>query len=274
MASGENKNDERSGVFRFIIAGALCAAAAVSAVLTAQPQWYQYLRDSCECDQRYGDANNTLLFHPAVLAADSTANPDAALFWNTLTKAWLSDEQIALLKLAHEIGLADGGPEHARIVQAVLMQETLAGKLGRIGHLTAGVGKRSYGLMQVKVVAARDVLRHYEGFGRFRTDEELIVRLMTDDEFNIRVASKFLRHLGRKTETTEQMLVAYNIGLRASRKVENAAEFKYVRNVASRLEAVIEPFNDRFVGGPVQVAMTDAGLETEENPAGVVSEKF
>ena len=167
MADIKKNNDERAGFFRFIIAGAVFAITALSAMFAAQAQWFQHVRYSCDCGAPY--TKTPVRLDPASLVADASGTPDAALFWNTLTKAWLSDEQIALLKLAYEIGLADGGPEHAQITQAVLMQETLAGKLGRIGHLTANVGKRSYGVMQVKVVAARDVLRHYDGFDRFRT---------------------------------------------------------------------------------------------------------
>ncbi len=179
------------------------------------------------------------------------------LFWNTLTKSWMTQEQIDLMKLAYRIGFADGGEEHAELVQAVLLQETIAGHLGRIGHMSAPVGKRSYGVMQVKVSAARDVLRKFpDEFGRFRSDEELIARLLTDDEFNIRMGSKFLLRLRPHIETTEQLLVAYNIGLSASRKVEEAEKFKYTRRTRRNLERVVRPFNRRFIEeGPLQLAM-------------------
>ena len=183
--------------------------------------------------------------------------PDFQLFWNGLNKTWLSDEQMALLNKAYEIGFQDGGHEHAEIVQAVLLQETIAGQLGRIGHLTAPVGKRSYGVMQVKVSAARDVLRHFKGeFGRFKADEQLIAQLMMDDEFNLRMGSKFLLHLAPKAKSVEKMLVAYNIGLRASRSVNKPGEFKYVVRTMNNLNKVVKPFNERFqVQEPVQLAL-------------------
>ncbi len=178
------------------------------------------------------------------------------LFWNGLTKGWLTEEQMNLLKMAYEIGFADGGREHAELVQAVLLQETIAGQLGRMGHMTAPVGKRSYGVMQVKVTAARDVLRKFpDEFGRFRADELLIAKLLMDDEFNIRMGSKFLVHLRPHTDSTEALLVAYNIGLRASRKVEQADEFKYTLRTQRNLERVVKPFNRRFIDEPLQVAM-------------------
>lgn len=184
------------------------------------------------------------------IASAKAKQVDEGLFWNTLTKSWLTDEQIALLMMAYEVGYADGGREHAELMQGVLLQETIAGQLGRIGHLSARVGKRSYGVMQVKVTAARDVLRkHKDDFGRFRTDEELIIGLMTDDEFNMRIASRFLLMLDKKTKTVEQTLVAYNIGLRGSRKIPDHANFKYVVRVNRKLESVIRPFNNKFIEG-------------------------
>jgi len=137
------------------------------------------------------------------------------------------------------------------------LQETIAGQLGRIGHLTAPVGKRSYGVMQVKVSAARDVLRHYKSeFGRFKADEQLIATLMMDDEFNLRMGSKFLIHLAPKAKSVEKMLVAYNIGLRASRSVSQPNEFKYVLRTMNNLTKVVKPFNERFqVQEPVQLAL-------------------
>ncbi len=190
-------------------------------------------------------------------ATNDESGSDVKLFWNGLNKTWLSDEQMALLNKAYEIGFQDGGHQHAEIVQAVLLQETIAGQLGRIGHLTAPVGKRSYGIMQVKVSAGRDVLRHYKSeFGRFKADEELIAKLMMDDEFNLRVGSKFLMHLAPKAKSVEKMLVAYNIGLRASRSIAEPSEFKYVIRTMRNLNKVVKPFNERFqVQEPVRLAM-------------------
>lgn len=168
--------------------------------------------------------------------------PDKRL-WNPLAKTYLSTEQSSLLGLAYDIGFMHGGKSHAKLVQAVLMQESLAGALGRIGHLTAPVGKRSYGVMQVKVTAARDVLRKYPGLGHFSTDEELIAKLIGDDSFNIRVASRYLKFLRAQAGSDVAALVAYNIGPTNARGVEDPTQFAYVTRVQRYLAEVVEPFN-------------------------------
>ncbi len=259
MASGKIKHCSSSRLSRLFMLFSVCVlVVSCMLVLTVvQPQTASAELDACR---------DLADVPPLLAASDHLADArgltphggedETPLFWNGLTKSWLTDEQISLLKLAYEIGLADGGREHAELVQAVMLQETIAGHLGRIGHMTAPVGKRSYGIMQVKVTAARDVLRKFpDEFDRFRADEELIARLLMDDEFNIRMGSKFLMHLRPHTQSTEQLLVAYNIGLRASRKVEQADQFKYTLRTQRNLHRVVKPFNQRFIDEPLQVAM-------------------
>jgi hypothetical protein len=175
----------------------------------------------------------------------SNNQPEETL-WNPLGKSWLSAEQLVLLGMAYNIGYQDGGKTHAKLVQAVLLQETIAGQLGRLGHLSAPLGKRSYGVMQVKVVAARDVLHQRPQLGYFRTDDQLITRLITDDEFNIRVASAYLKMLRSHARSDHKALVAYNIGMNAARRVTDAGDFKYVRKVERYLAVVVRRYNTKF----------------------------
>ncbi len=243
---------------QFLMLFVACGLTAFSTVLLTMAQPQVANADLEKCDgisptTQFSQAPQGQTDHGVIVRNEEE---DAALFWNSLTKSWLTDEQIELLKMAYEIGMADGGREHAELVQAVMLQETIAGHLGRIGHMTAPVGKRSYGIMQVKVVAARDVLKKFpDEFDHFRADEELIARLLMDDEFNIRVGSKFLMHLRPRTQSTEQLLVAYNIGLRASRKVKQAGQFKYTQRTQRNLQRVVRPFNQRFIEAPMQLAM-------------------
>lgn len=181
------------------------------------------------------------------LADQSATEEKDKTIWNPVSKSWLTTEQVDLLKVAYEIGLQDGGLTHAQLLQSTLLQESIAGQLGRVGHRTAPVGKRSYGVMQVKVSAALDVLQIYPTLGQFRTDEDLIVRLMTDDEFNIRVASKFLLYMREKTGNDSEALVAYNIGLRAARRFVDHADFRYVKNVTRYFVDVVRPFNRKYL---------------------------
>ena len=103
--------------------------------------------------------------------------------------------------------------------------------------------------MQVKVAAARDVLRREPQLGEFASDEQLITRLISDDEFNIRVASAYLKFLRGNQGGDDQALVAYNIGLNAARRVMDAADFKYVQNVERYLAEVVKRYNSKFPGG-------------------------
>ncbi len=183
-------------------------------------------------------------------AAQSSSNGDDAekTIWNPLAKSWLTEDQVNLLKLAYDIGYQDGGEQYASLLQSTLLQESIAGQLGRVGHRTAPVGKRSYGVMQVKVSAASDVLDEHPQLGLSRTDEELIVRLITDDDFNIRVASKFLLYLREKTSSDAEALVAYNLGLRGSKRFEAHADYHYVKRVNRYFESVVIPFNRKYLG--------------------------
>ena len=194
-------------------------------------------------NQDYFDTSWLPSRHEFAMVAD---NSSEKTMWNPLGKSWLSPEQVNLLRMAYNIGYRDGGKTQARLVQAVLLQETIAGQLGRLGHLSAPLGKRSYGVMQVKVVAARDVLRHRPQLGSFSTDDQLITRLITDDEFNIRIASAYLKYLRHVTRSNHKALVAYNIGRNAARRVMDASDFKYVQRVERYLAVVVSRYNTKF----------------------------
>ncbi len=241
--------------FKTLLLGGVAIVSTTIAVVLSQPHFAVASINSeiCLTDEA-SSVNNQAYFSPAALASASNTPSKGQLFWNSLNKTWLSDEQQYLLQTAYAVGLEDGGIEHAEILQAVLLQETIAGQLGRIGHMTAPVGKRSYGVMQIKVSAARDILRKNKEFKRFRSDEALIVALMTDDKLNIRMASKFLLYLKEKTKSNEAAMVAYNIGLRASRKITAPDSFKYVVRTNRNLKEVVLPFNQKFVGHGLQVA--------------------
>lgn len=257
MASDQKKSGFSLFDPKSLVLGMVTMAGTVTAVLLSQPEeaTAAIAAEACDADDHNKNSVDDAFSRGAFLAAANDNAYSTSLFWNSLTKTWLTDEQAHLLNLAHKVGMEDGGAEHAELLQAILMQETIAGHLGRIGHMTAPVGKRSYGVMQVKVTAARDVLRDHKSFGRFRSDEELIAKLLTDDEFNIQVASKFFLLLNKHAKTVDRSLVAYNIGLRASRKVASPEQFKYVVKAKRHLEHVVKPFNRRYNPVELKVAL-------------------
>ena len=255
MAANNSTSKISIPPLKTLLLGGVAMTSSVIAVVLSQPHFAvaSNSNEICLADEA-GSADSQSQYGPAKLVSYQEHNQvSGRLFWNPLTKGWLTDEQAQLLQTAYDIGLADGGPKQAELLQAVLLQETIAGQLGRIGHMTAPVGKRSYGVMQVKVSAARDVLRHNRSLGRFPSDEQLIVALMTEDAFNIRIASKFLMHLKQKTASTDAALVAYNIGLRASRKIHRPDKFRYVVRTRRNLTEVVQHFN-RTVGQTFQLA--------------------
>ena len=178
-------------------------------------------------------------------------------FWNSLSRHWLTEEQIKLLNLAHHIGMEEDGAEQAALLQAILMQESHAGNYGRIGDVHADVGKRSYGVMQVKLITAYDVLKNYPEMGNFKTEEGLIIKLVTDDEFNIRIASRHLLMLRKHTQRDAQAIMAYNTGLNKAMAHWYPEKFRYVRKVDRYLRYVVRPFNKHFGEDGRIVALQD-----------------
>jgi hypothetical protein len=232
----------KTAIFLALIAASILAISAITPVVNSDTR--------CEQSWFYKATAGVFgCFDAANLGAQVNSEADAEkTIWNPLAKSWLTEEQVGLLKLAYDIGYQDGGEQHASLLQSTLLQETIAGQLGRVGHRAAPVGKRSYGVMQVKVSAATDVLDEHPQLGVSHTDEELIVRLMTDDEFNIRVASKFLLFLRDKTSSDAEALVAYNMGLRASKRFEAHEDFYYVKSVNRYFESIVVPFNRKYLG--------------------------
>ena len=180
---------------------------------------------------------------------------DAEKFWNPLARNWLTTEQIRLLKIAHSVGIEDDSKVHAHLLQAILMQESHAGHYGRIGDIDAPVGKRSYGVMQIKISTARDVLERYPGMGQFTTEEELLIKLVTDDRFNISVASKHLLGLRNNTNRDALAVMAYNAGLRRAKQHWYPEKFGYVIQVRQYISKVITPFNKHFANKNITVAL-------------------
>lgn len=129
-----------------------------------------------------------------------------------------TESQVDLLKVAYHYGKQIGYPE---TIQGILMQETLAGLLGRVGDRRLGFGKKSYGVMQVKLSTAKDVLKKHRGMKEFKealkySDEELLARLIMDDAFNILVGTMYFKmHMDRyekKRRGWSKAVSAYNRG--------------------------------------------------------------
>lgn len=159
----------------------------------------------------------------------------------------IDEDQAELLIYAYNTAKADGHKDPT-FLQGLIWQESHAG--GFPGHEVAGdeyglsVGKRYYGIGQIKVAAAKDVFKRFaDEFPNFyekskripladgtvktipgrylMTDDQIIAYLITDKKFNIRVASKYLWMMQHKEQDGEIVYVrpinyavtAYNRGL-------------------------------------------------------------
>lgn len=154
-----------------------------------------------------------------------------------------TNRQAQLLALAYDTAKRDGH-RYPQLLQGIILQESRAGEMKR--YKVAGeenglpVNKRYYGVSQIKLSAARDVLNRFPYmWDRFhfqtRTDEEVIAKLIENDAFNIAVASKYLLILRDAGYTTPHALaIAYNRGPSGARGAGPTTQ--YSRGVMQHIE--------------------------------------
>jgi LysM domain len=153
-----------------------------------------------------------------VLAVPGT---DTADMYSMPVPERLEGHQTTLLSIAYQTA-KDDGLKQPQLLQAILLQESAAGELrsykvaGQEFGLTTN--HRYYGVAQIKLDAAHEVLKHYpELWEQFKfhthTDEEVIAKLIENDTFNIAVASKYLVLLNKMGyKSPRAMAAAYNMG--------------------------------------------------------------
>lgn len=158
------------------------------------------------------------------------------------------------LQMVYEVAAPFGYPE---IMQGMLLQESNGGLVkSLVGSPRAPVDKRSYGLMQVQVVAAKWVLKQHPELleqyfpGRVLTDlrnKEIIQLLLNDHRANVTIAvhhyQSYLQMLkGDHTRT----IAAYNVGIGGVQRLRNPGRFKYVVEVKQKIREVVKPFNESY----------------------------
>ena len=140
----------------------------------------------------------------------------------------LTKKQFEMLNFAYDVAKSDGYKE-PKYLQGIIMQESKAGSMNsfRVAGLTNAVGNRYFGIMQLKLAAAWDVMKLYPelwiGFDT-KTDEELQARLIIDDKFNIRVGSKYLLLRGINKDPTFA-ISAYNQGDQGAKVVDETFHY-------------------------------------------------
>ncbi len=164
----------------------------------------------------------------------------------------LDDSQIHILKLAHKYGsqIHHNGQTYGETVASIVYQESKAGakQYQRNGVIVGDRSKRghykSLGPMQVQLPAARDIEKWYPEifkgyFGRFSpTDEELIVALLTNVDFNIQIGTAYFRKMLEIRKYWSKAILAYNRGANNDGRDPN----NYVKKVKYWREKIIIPF--------------------------------
>jgi hypothetical protein len=115
----------------------------------------------------------------------------------------LSKAEKALMADAYKEGKRIGKPE---ILQAILLNETVAGRFGRVGDVDKDWRKQSYGVMQIQFNTARRLAP------KDMSDQELLIYVASDDKFNIRLARVLVEQLWRRYKDWDRVLLAYNVG--------------------------------------------------------------
>lgn len=149
------------------------------------------------------------------------------------------------LRKVYTIGTEVG---NAETLQAIMLQESGGRNVEPVGNKNSPVGKRSYGLMQVQLVAARSIFERYpsllQRYFPTRTygsvaDEEIIALLLTDDDANIRIAAYHFRlYLSLVHGNWERAVAANNAGIGGVKKIPDVSQYDYVIKVKAKLEAV------------------------------------
>ena len=155
----------------------------------------------------------------------------------TLLPPTLTDKQSRLLNMAYTVAKEEG-LKHPEIIQSILLQESRAG--GLKVYKVANPGPDAYfGLMQIKLGATRDILRQHPALWakydfHTRTDDEVKANLILNEEFNMRIAVKYVKHLQMQYGFSgRQLLNAYNRGPSGVKAVDDT--FSYALDAESKL---------------------------------------
>lgn len=167
-----------------------------------------------------------------------------------LRLAGFTKSQTKLMATAYELGM-DYTYETREVVQGILLQESAAGTVDKIGGKHLPVGLRYYGVMQMKVVAVMDVLAihpklcdqfFHKSFGKI-APEDIIAKLITDDPFTIRMAYAYYDKYRKRSRDVFQAITMYNQGPGGAMQVSNFEEFDYTANVIRHIRYNVRPFN-------------------------------
>lgn len=164
----------------------------------------------------------------------------------------ISQSQYDILIRAGEIA-KEVGIKRPTKFQALLWQETHAGglKSWRVaGHETLKPLKRYYGIGQIKVAAAWDMIKKHPSLnrfshtGNFSTHDEVMAHLALDDEFNLWVAAYYFKWMGRGNVSQNYQITAYNRGYAGAKHIDDLAGFYYTKMVNQHERTIIKTVHE------------------------------
>lgn len=176
----------------------------------------------------------------AVISSMSSDNKNGSKPISIKLPANLTKKQFEMLNFAYDVAKSDGYKE-PKYLQGIIMQESKAGGLDsfRVAGLTNAAGNRYFGIGQIKLVAAKAVMNRYPEMWKHldtKTDEELQARLIIDDKFNVRIASKYALIMGIN-ENPAKAITSYNMGPGGAMTVD-ASQHDYTIKVKNHAENV------------------------------------
>lgn len=181
-------------------------------------------------------------------SAPSDITPTVVVKERTTLSKVITANMLKVRSIAKEFG-------HHETMQAILLQESNGGTAHPVGNLKSPVGKRSYGIMQVQVVAARSILTRYPAVAEKYfpdrkvsaiTEEEIIALLLRNDEANIRIAVyHFNLYLSLSKGNWDKAVAAYNMGIGNANKRSSFENVPYVQSIQSRIKKTVKPFNHK-----------------------------
>lgn len=140
-----------------------------------------------------------------------------------------------LMALAYKVAKEDG--TDPVLLQAIMIKETKAGQMASYKvagqEFGLGVNERYYGVTQMKLAAAKDVIKKFPNLKKFlqtTTDEEIIANLILNPEFALRATSKYLHILSSYRNDQDFKIGAFNRGPGNAMK-ENVSNLQYVIDV-------------------------------------------
>ncbi len=146
----------------------------------------------------------------------------------------LTRKQAQLLAFAYQVAKEDGH-KHPERLQGILLQETRAGEMASYkvaGQELGAKGRDKYfGVAQMKIDAALAVLKRFPemwAFMQTKEPEEVIANLILNDEFSIRMMSKYLLIVGGDND---RGITAYNRGPGGVTQVSDPSSFGYTVSV-------------------------------------------